>query len=97
MPGQPARVVSRKGKTYQMKVGQIGKAKKPNRKKAGDIAKDAAVPVRKPGQMIPTLTISIPLNNPEAAAGALLSNCEPTYLRAMVDRITAVLDERSAK
>jgi len=97
IPGQPARVVSRKGKTYQMKVGQIGKAKKPNRKKAGGIAKDAAVPVRKPGQMIPTLTISIPLNNPEAAAGALLSNCEPAYLRKMVARITTTLDERSAK
>lgn len=92
--GQPARVVTRKGKSYQMKVGQIGKAKKPNRKKFGGIAKDAAVPIRKPGQMIPTLTISIPLNNPEAAAGALLSNCEPAYLRKMVVRITKVLDER---
>ncbi|HOD84217.1 MAG TPA: ParB N-terminal domain-containing protein [Phycisphaerae bacterium] len=94
-PGEPARVVTRKGKTYQMKVGRIGKAKKPGRK-SGGIAKDAAVPFRKPGQMIPTLTISIPLNNPDAAAGALLSNCEPSYLRAMVDRITTVLDERGA-
>jgi hypothetical protein len=93
-PGQPARVVTRKGKTYQMKVGQIGKARKPNRKKAGGIAKDAAVPVRKPGQMIPTLEIAIPLNNPQAAAGALLSNCKPDYLRAMVARIVKVLDER---
>ena len=92
--GQSARVVTRKGKTYQMKVGKIGLAKKPNRKKFGGIAKDAAVPIRKPGQMIPTLTISIPLNNPEAAAGALLSNCEPPYLRKMVARITKVLDER---
>jgi hypothetical protein len=95
--GQPARVVTRKGKTYQMKVGQIGLAKKPGRKKFGGIDKNAAVPTRKPGQMIPTLTISIPLNNPQAAAGALLSNCEPAYLRAMVARITAVLDERGAK
>jgi hypothetical protein len=47
--------------------------------------------------MIPTLTISIPLNNPDAAAGALLSNCEPAYLRSMVARITTVLDERGAK
>ncbi len=92
--GQRARVVTRKGKTYQMKVGGIGKAKKPNRKKFGGIAKDAAVPIRKPGQMIPTLTISIPLNNPQSAAGVLLSNCEPAYLRTMVARITSVLDER---
>lgn len=95
-PGQSARVVTRKGKTYQMKVGQIGKAKKPKRRKFGGIAKDAAVPVRQPGQMIPTLTISIPLNNPQAAAGALLSNCEPAYLRSMVARITEILDERGA-
>jgi hypothetical protein len=95
--GESARVVTRKGKTYQMKVRQIGRAKKPNRKKFGGIAKDAAVPIREPGQMIPTLNISIPLNNPQAAAGALLSNCEPAYLRAMVARITAVLDERGAK
>jgi transposase-like protein len=95
--GQPARVVTRKGKTYQMKVGQIGKAKKPRAKKFDGIAKDAAVPIRKPGQMIPTLTISIPLNNPDAAAGALLSNCEPAYLRKMVARITTVLDERGAQ
>ncbi len=93
-PAHPARVVTRKGKTYQMKVGSIGKAKKPNRRKFGGIAKDAAVPTRKPGQMIPTLTISIPLNNPQAAAGTLLSNCEPAYLRAMVARITTVLNER---
>ena len=92
-PDRPARIVSRKGKTYQMTVGKIGKASKP-KKKFGGIAKDAAVPIRKPGQMIPTLTISIPLNNPQAAAGALLSNCEPVYLRAMVARITEVLDER---
>jgi transposase-like protein len=95
--GQPARVVTRKGKTYQMKVGSIGKVKKPRAKKFGGIAKDAAVPIRKPGQMIPTLTISIPLNNPDAAAGALLSNCEPAYLRKMVARITTVLDERGAQ
>ncbi len=96
-PGEPARVVTRKGKAYQMKVGQIGKAKKPRAKKFGGIAKNAAVPIREPGQMIPTLTISIPLNNPDAAAGALLSNCEPAYLRKMVARITTVLDERGAK
>ena len=95
--GEPARVVTRKGKTYQMKVGQIGKAKKPRKKKFGGFAKDAAEPIRKPGQMIPTLTISIPLNNPQSAAGTLLSNCEPDYLRAMVTRITTVLDERGAK
>jgi len=89
--------VTRKGKNYTMRTGQIGKAKKPNRKKFGGIAKDAAEPTRKPGQMIPTLDISIPLNNPDAAASTLLSNCEPDYLRAMVARITAVLDERSAK
>jgi len=93
-PGQPARIVTRKGKTYQMKVGQIGKAKKPNRKKVGGIAKGAAVPTRKPGQMIPTLEIAIPLNNPQVAASALLSNCKPDYLRAMVARIIEVLDER---
>jgi len=93
-PDAPIKTVTRKGKTYQMKVGQIGKAKKPRAKKFGGIAKDAAVPIRKPGQMIPTLTVSIPLNNPDAAAGALLSNCEPAYLRAMVARITTVLDER---
>ena len=95
--GEPARVVTRRGKNYQMKVGQIGKAKKPKRRKFGGIAEDAAVPIRQPGQMIPTLTISIPLNNPESAAGTLLSNCEPAYLRAMVARITTVLDERGAK
>lgn len=90
--GQPARVVTRKGKTYQMKVGSIGKAKKANRKKFGGIAKDAAVPTRKPGKMIPTLTISIALNNPQVAAGALLSNCEEGYLRAMIAEILSVLD-----
>lgn len=34
-PGQPARIVTRKGKTYQMKVGKIGRAKKPRMSKLG--------------------------------------------------------------
>ncbi|MBI5724300.1 MAG: ParB N-terminal domain-containing protein [Planctomycetes bacterium] len=91
--GEPARVVTRKGKTYQMKIDKIGKAQKP-KQKYGGIAKNAAKPFRTPDEIIPTLTISIPLNNPQAAASALLSNCEPPYLRAMVARVTAVLDER---
>jgi hypothetical protein len=91
-------VVTRKGKTYQMKTGEIGHAPKPRpKKKFGGVAKNAAAPIRKAGQMIPTLTISIPLNNPDAAAAVLLSNCEPPYLRAMVARIIAVLDERESQ
>ena len=95
--GEAARVVTRKGKAYQMKVGKIGKAKKPNRRKFGGIAKDAAVPTRKSGQMIPTLTISIALNNPQAAGRTLVSNCEEVYLRAMVAEILSVLDGRKGK
>ena len=84
-PGQPARIVTRKGKTYQMKVGRIGRAKKPSRKKTASPSVSPA----------PTLDISIPLNDPAAAAHVLVANCEPAYLREMVAEILSTLDKRS--
>jgi len=92
-PGQPARVVNRKGKTYQMKVGQIGKAKKPNRKKYGGISKDAQMPTRpiaKPSEM---LAISLPIDNPHMAAKGMLSRYERTFLVALVEELTVLLKE----
>jgi transposase-like protein len=88
----PARVVTRNGTTYPMKTGKIGSAKKT--KKVGGISKDAAVPFRKPAELIPTLNISIPLNNPDAAGRTLVSNCEPAYLRSMIETILSLLNER---
>lgn len=92
-PGEPARVVTRKGTTYPMKTGKIGSTKKP--KKFGGISKNAAVPIRKPSELIPTLTVSLPMNNPEAAAKALLSGFDASYLRAMIQTIVTVLKERN--
>jgi hypothetical protein len=90
---KPTRVVTRNGKTYPMKTGKIGSGSKA--KKLGGVAKNAAVPTRKPTEMIPTLTLSLPMNNPDAAGRALLSNCKPAYLRAMIETIVTVLKERN--
>lgn len=81
---------TRHGTSARMKTGNINR----NRRKPGGISPKAMKPIRNPEKMIPTLTISIPLNNPQAAAGALLSNCEPAYLRSMMDSITNTLVER---
>ena len=91
--GQPARVVTRKGKTYQMKVGQIGKAQKPNRKKFGGIAKNAypaTKPVALPSEM---LSISLPIDNPHMAAKGMLSRYERTFLVALVNELSTLLKE----
>lgn len=86
-PGQAARIVTRKGKTYQMKIGRIGRARKPSRKKTASTPAPAAR----------TLDISIPLNDPTAAARALVTNCEPAYLRTMATEILSTLDKRSTQ
>lgn len=86
-PGQPTRIVIRKGKTYQMKVGQIGRAKKPSRKKTANTSAPAAR----------TLDISISLDDPAAAAHTLVTICEPAYLRTMATEILSTLDKRSTQ
>ncbi len=88
-PGQPARIVTRKGKTYQMKVGRIGRTKKPSRKVAASVST--------PAESVRTLAISISLDDPAATARLLTSNCDPTYLRAMVAEILSTLDKRSTQ
>lgn len=92
--GQSARVVTRKGKTYQMRTGKIGRFKTPRKKPAPK--KTPFTPIRQPGQGIPMLAIQIPLNNPDAAGRTLVSNCEPQYLREMVKTILSLIEERNA-
>jgi hypothetical protein len=91
-PGQPARIVTRKGKTYQMKVGHIGRAKKPNRKPGG-IAKDAYQPTRSVAQPSEMLSISLPIANPHMAAKGMLSRYERPFLVALVKELTNLLKE----
>ncbi|NLF33236.1 MAG: ParB N-terminal domain-containing protein [Planctomycetes bacterium] len=92
-PGEPARVVTRKGKTYQMKVGQIGKAKKPNRRKPGQIAKDAYQPTRSTAQPSEMLSVSLPVDNPHMAARGMLSRYQREFLVALVKELTLLLKE----
>jgi len=90
VPGEPARVVTRKGKTYQMKVGQIGKAKKPRR--------SSIKPMKAKIQMqdvVPMQAVNLPLKNPKQAARSMLSVFTPEYMREFATEILAVLDERS--
>ena len=89
--GQPARVVTRKGKTYQMKVGQIGKAKKPSRRSS---VKPMTV-TREAQKMVPMQGVNLPLNNPKQAASSMFSVFEPDYLRAFASEILSILKERS--
>ena len=88
---ESSRKVRRGGTTYRQKTSKNCRIP---RRKPGGISPKAMKPIRSPEKMIPTLTISIPLNNPQAAAGTLLSNCEPAYLRSMMDSITKTLNER---
>lgn len=91
--GEPARVVTRRGKSYQMKVGQIGKAKKPNRRKFGGIAKDAYQPTKSVAQPSEMLSISLPIDNPHMAAKGMLSRYERPFLVALVKELTTLLKE----
>ncbi|MGC9455250.1 MAG: ParB N-terminal domain-containing protein [Phycisphaerae bacterium] len=92
-PGEKARVVTRKGKTYQMKVGQIGKAKKPGRRKPGRIAKDAYEPTRAAARPSEMLSVSLPVDNPHMAAKGMLSRYEREFLVALVKELTSLLKE----
>jgi|GEM_PF-5930765 len=47
------------------------------------IAKDVVVPIRMAGGMIPTVTLQLPLNNPQATVGALASNFNKAYIKAV--------------
>ena len=92
-PGQAARVVNRKGKTYQMKVGQIGTVQKSNRRKFGGIAKNAYQPTRPVALPSEMLSISLPIDNPHMAAKGMLSRYERTFLVALVKELTTLLKE----
>lgn len=91
--GQPARIVTRKGKTYQMKVGQIGKAKKPNRK---SLLKPTT-PLKQVAEMVPMQGVSLPLNNPKQAASSMLSVFDTEYLRTFANHLLKLLDERDSQ
>jgi hypothetical protein len=74
-PGQPTRIVTRRGRTYQMRVGKIGLAPKPGRAPA---ASKAALPA-----------------DPAAAARAMLSSYERSFLNALVEELADLLAEAS--
>jgi hypothetical protein len=93
LAGESTRVVTRKGKAYQMKVNQIGKAKKPSRRKFGGIAKDAYPPTKSVAQPSEMLSISLPIGNPHMAAKGMLSRYERTFLVALVKELTTLLNE----
>jgi len=87
-PGHPARVVTRKGKTYQMKVGQIGRAKKPNRKKRNP---NVSAPVRA-GEPLPAKTpVELP-HDPVWAAKTLVSVFDRTFLKSLVSELTLLIE-----
>jgi transposase-like protein len=95
VPGETARVVTRKGKTYTMRTGKIGLAPKP--KKVARVSPNAFKPVRKGDEMVPMLAISLPLNNPQMAARAMLSRYERAYLVTLVKELSTLLKEGAAQ
>jgi transposase-like protein len=90
---EPARVVTRNGKPYQMKVGRIGKAKKPNRRKPGGISSEAYQPTKPVAHPCEMLSISLPIDNPHMAARGMLSRYERGFLVALVQELTTLLKE----
>jgi hypothetical protein len=60
--------------------------------RAPRIAKDAAVPVRMAGGMIPTVTLQLPMKNPQATVGALASNFDRSYIKAVVEGLQRYLE-----
>ncbi|HOD84359.1 MAG TPA: ParB N-terminal domain-containing protein [Phycisphaerae bacterium] len=93
--GQPARVVTRKGKTYQMKVGSIGKAKKP---RAAKVSKDhfAAMKLRPdlPDNVsrikADSVQVELPTNHVGNAAYALYHTFQWSYLDKVIAEIRAL-------
>lgn len=56
------------------------------------IAKNAAVPIRMAGGMIPTVTLQLPLNNPQATVGSMASNFDKAYIQAVVEGLQWYLE-----
>lgn len=88
--GQPARVVTRKGKTYQMKIGQIGKARKPRKSSL-----TPATPTRKLQEMVPMRAVNLSLKNPRQAARSMLSSFTAEYLTEFANELITALKERN--
>jgi len=96
-PGQKARIVTRKGRTYQMKVGQIGKAAKPNRRKPAVIARNAYEPTRQAARPSEMLSVSLPVDNPHMAARGMLSRYEREFLVALVQELSSLLTKETTE
>jgi hypothetical protein len=62
----------------------------PNR--ARRIARDAAVPERMAGGMVPTVTLQLPMTDPQATVGALASNFDRSYVQAVVEGLQRYLE-----
>ena len=94
-PGESARVVTRKGKTYQMKTGKIGKAKKPraaklakNHFKAMKLREDLPANV---GQIkADAVTVELPTNHVGNCAYALYHTFVWSYLEQVINQIHAL-------
>jgi hypothetical protein len=83
----PRVYVSKHGSVAQMDTRNIGKS----RTNSGHISSKAFTPVRQPEEIVPMLSISLPLNNPNMGAKALLNRFEHDYVVALHKELTILL------